>query len=209
MRWYDVSMPIGPSTPSFPGDPPVVVHPLGTAGADGGYAVSSLAMGSHSGTHVDPPAHFFPGGRTVDHLDLDSMNGPCHVVALPPGRTSVGPTEIDRVLLGTKRVLLKTPNSARWTRSMEYFPDFVALNEEGAARASERGLVLVGIDALSVERSTGGRYPVHRRLLERGTVLLEGLLLDGVEEGPYELRCLPLRLAEGDGAPARAVLLAR
>lgn len=209
MGWYDISMPIGPSTPCFPGDPPLGIRRRRVIVPGGEYAISEIAIGSHTGTHVDAPAHFLTGGRTVDLLDLDSMNGPCHVLAVPPDRTSVGPADIDRIPPGTERLLLRTRNSERWATSVGFFSDYVALTDEGAERAEERGLVLVGIDSLSVERPTEDGYLVHRRLLKRGTVILEGLLLNGVPEGAYGLRCLPLRIAEGDGAPARAALVAR
>lgn len=209
MRWLDLSMPLRPGMPAFPGDPEFTCERLGSASATEGYAVSRLALGSHAGTHVDPPRHFVPGGVAVDHLDLDALMGPCWVAEVDPGRSRIERDDVDGVPPGAERLLFRTRNSRRWAEGAAFFPDFVALSDGAADALLARNVRLVGVDALSVESDMTGAYPIHRRLLARGMVLLEGLLLDGVRAGRYDLYCLPLRLVDGDGGPARAVLAAR
>lgn len=190
----DISLPIGPDTPVWPGDPPVVVESVARV-EDGDPAdVSRLALGTHTGTHVDPPAHFLPGGTTVDNLSLDVLVGPAVVVDCPAEPIDRGALESLAVPDGSTRLLLKTGGDAG------------ALTPDGARWLVERGVRLVGADTLSIEPATDG-YPVHRILLGAGVVIVEGLDLTAAGPGDYQLVCLPLRIAGGDGAPARAVLI--
>jgi arylformamidase len=208
MRWYDISMPVHPGMAVFPGDPAVRVRRLRSLSAGDEYGLSELSMGSHTGTHVDPPAHFLSGGETVDQIDPGLLNGPCYVLRVPDTAGSIGPSELGRAPATVERLLLRTRNSERWAAGESYFDDHVALTLEGAETVVGRGIRLVGIDGLSVEAGGSDGHPVHRRCLSAGVILVEGLCLDRIPEGPYELRCLPLRLLEGDGAPARAFLCA-
>lgn len=207
MRRIDVSMPLADGTPAFPGDPVFQAHRVRTLGHGSAYNLSLVELGSHTGTHVDPPLHFFDGGTPVDRLDLHQLNGPCEVVDIPAGVRTVGPSELAGIPPGTERVLLRTENSSRWAARLEFFPEYVALGLEGARRLRELGVRMVGIDALSIEADPTDTFPVHRDLLGHGVVIVEGLLLADAPAGPAELVCLPLRLVGGDGGPARAVLL--
>jgi arylformamidase len=164
--------------------------------------VSRLQLGTHTGTHVDPPAHFLPGGVTVDELPLDVLVGPA-VVADLTGVPAIDPGALDGLDLpaSTVRLLLKTGREAGVSAVGG------ALTADGARWLVDRGVLLVGADTLSVEPGTDA-YPVHRLLLGAGVVIVEDLDLASVAAGPYQLVCLPLRIAGGDGAPARAVLIA-
>jgi arylformamidase len=206
MRRIDVSMPLFEGMPAFPGDPEFRSEPVQRIDRGDPYGLSRLVLGSHAGTHVDPPGHFLPSGPSADRLDLEALNGPCQVVAVPAGCALVGPGELKEIPSGTTRILLRTSNSERWARRLEYFADYVALSPEGAASLIARGARLIGIDALSIESDPTHRFPIHRELLARGVLILEGLLLSEALPGAYELECLPLRLRDGDGGPARAVL---
>jgi arylformamidase len=194
----DISRPIGPDTPVWPGDPPVLIEPVARLEAGDPAAVSRLGLGTHTGTHVDPPAHFIAGGVTVDALPLDVLVGPA-VVADLSGAPSIDAGALEALTLppGTTRVLLKTASGVA---------DGGALTAGGARWLVEHGVGLVGVDTLSVEPATD-EYPVHRILLGAGVVIVEGLDLTGADPGRYQLVCLPLRITGGDGAPARAVLL--
>jgi arylformamidase len=205
----DVSMPLFGGMPAFPGDPAFRADAVRRIDRGDPYNLSALALGTHAGTHVDPPSHFVPGAPGIDRIDLDILNGPCRVVRIPDDRKEVGPEEIQAIPRGTERVLLRTSNSDRWSRRLEYFEDFVALTSGGAAVLRGRGVRLVGIDALSIESDPTGMFPVHHELLGHGVLILEGLLLGGAPAGEYVLECLPLRLRDGDGGPARATLIDR
>jgi len=209
MRRIDISMPLYPGMPTFPGDRPFGTTRLSSIDRGDPYNLSELSLGSHAGTHVDPPAHFVPGGATTDQLDLEVLNGPCQLVEVDPGSTAVEPSDVARVPKGTTRVLFRTANSPRWARSLTFFPDYVGLTAPAADALLAQKVRLVGLDSLSIENDPTGRFPVHHALLPRGTLILEGLLLQEAPAGRYTLECLPLRLRAGDGGPARATLLAR
>ena len=131
-RTIDISMPLFPGMPAFPGDPPFSVAPAAAPRTDAPYALSVLGLGSHTGTHVDPPSHFFPEGPSVDALDPDLLNGPAAVVRVPPDRTSIGPAELGALPLGAQRVLLRAASSERWAAGLGFFPDYVGLSVAGA-----------------------------------------------------------------------------
>jgi arylformamidase len=206
VRSYDISFPIRDRMTGFPGDPSVRVLRVRRIEDGAPYNLSSLALSSHTGTHVDPPVHFVPGGAGIDRVDLELLNGPARVVEVPASAEMIGAEVVASIPSEPPRVLFRTRNSERWTRSLDFFPEYVAVAIDAAEALVARGTRLVGVDALSVERDPTGTFPVHHRLLGAGTLILEGLLLAEVPPGVYELRCLPLRIADGDGGPCRAVL---
>ena len=206
MRWIDLSMPLRPGMPTFPGDVPFRVERSTALEKGDPYNLSKLFLGSHSGTHLDPPLHFVPNGSPVDRLDLGVLNGPCVVVDVRPGISGIGLEDLPSFPLGTRRILFRTANSARWASGEGFFPEYDALTLPAAQALIERGIQLVGIDALSIESDPTEKYPVHHALLGAGIPILEGLLLSDAPLGRHELECLPLRIVDGDGGPARAVL---
>lgn len=208
MVLYDISVPISPSLPRYPGDPPVRLSSLPAPTEGEPFRITRLSFGTHTGTHIDAPAHLLADGMTVDAIPLGLLIGPCLVVDL-----TAHDGEIDAGLLkklpfkGESRLLFHTRNSDLWDQT-GFAEEFTALTPAAATWLVELGVRLVGIDYLSVEHNrTHGA--VHRILLEAGVVILEGLNLTGVERGEYELLCLPLKISGGDGAPCRAVLRGR
>jgi arylformamidase len=209
MTVYDISVPIRTGGLVYPGNPVISITAQQAISQGAGANVSRLDFGSHTGTHVDAPKHFFDDGAGVDALSLDVLMGPARLLAFSDTVLSIGEAELRaHDLTGVTRLLLKTRNSA-WlaSGSTEFHPDYTYLAPDGATYLASLGVELVGVDYLSVEQFHSGHHKTHRTLLERGIVIVEGLLLTGVPAGNYELRCLPILLAGLDGAPARAVLL--
>jgi arylformamidase len=204
MKIYDISVPLNSDLPVYPGDPPFTIEPALRIGQGDGSNVSRLSMSSHCGTHIDAPRHMDDHGLPVDRLPLHMLTGRA-LVAEVGGIKKIGRKELERLpVKGEERLLLKTENSLLWSRP-GFVEEYAALTEEGADYLAGIGVRLVGIDYLSIE-AFEGNGAVHRKLLEHGVIILEGLNLDGVPKGIYELVCLPLKLAGGDGAPARAIL---
>ena len=207
MKIIDISVALNSEMPAWPGSARFSISWSSRIENGDDFNSSVLVCDSHSGTHVDAPLHFIPAGATVDHLDLDVLNGLCQVVFLPDNRV------IDAALLagvqvpaGTSRLLLRTDNSRLWTDSGSVFEkDFAAISLDAADWIVEHGIQLVGIDYLSIEKFQQGTE-VHKKLLANGVVILEGLDLTDVPAGEYELLCLPIKIAGAEGAPARAVL---
>ena len=206
---YDISLPIRHGGLVYPGNPAVSITPQQAISAGAGANVSRIDFGSHTGTHVDAPKHFFDDGAGVDRLPLDLLMGPARLLAFGDAVASIGIAELEpHELDGVTRLLIRTRNSA-WlaSGSTEFHPDYTYLAPDGAEYLVALGVKLVGVDYLSIEQFHSGHHRTHRTLLERGVVIVEGLLLADVPAGEYELRCLPLRLEGLDGAPARAVLV--
>ncbi len=196
-------------TPLWPEDPEIVLEPASRISNGDRANVTLLQMGTHSGTHVDPPAHFFDGTATIDRVDLALLCGPTYVAELN-ATDRIGREHLDAAKIppGVRRLLLKTTNSDKNLLSNRDFQEkYVSLSPEGARWVVDRGVQLIGIDYLSVEAFNYVNQDTHRVLLGNRLVILEGIDLSQIESGSYNLFCLPLKLARGDGAPARAVLV--
>jgi len=204
---YDISLPIANGGAVYPGNPEIRIEAQQEIAKGGSSNVSSLAFGSHTGTHVDAPKHFFDSGATVDALSLDVLMGPAMLICVDDDVMAVGAEQLKRhELKGHSRVLIKTRNSS-FIRGDTFVKDYTFLAPDGAEYLVSLGVKLVGVDYFSVEQFHSGHHRTHRTLLERGVIIVEGLDLSVPPLGPYELRVLPLRLAGLDGAPARAVLV--
>jgi arylformamidase len=209
MHIYDVSLPVTPEMAVWPGDPPVSLERVEKM-EDGAHAnVTFIHMSAHTGTHVDAPYHFLGGDAMgVDGLSLKLLSGRAYVLHLPDvGLITASVLEKAEIPPRTRRLLLKTRNSAYWrTPHQPFQTDFVAISPDGAQHLVERGVRLVGVDYLSVAPYQEG-VPTHQILLKAGVVVVEGLDLSQVSQGRYTLHCLPLKLVGCDGAPARAILI--
>lgn len=208
MRIIDVSLDVSADMMVWPSDPPVEVRRTKHLDRDGSN-VSEIRLGTHAGTHVDPPAHFADAGATVDALPLEALVGPAVVVDMRDVGEDIERKHLEDAGVGdVSRLLFKTRNSELWAARPQPFPEsYTALSPDGARWLVERRVRLVGTDFLSIERRGAPGHPTHTTLLTGGAVILEGLDLSAVEPGAYTLVCLPLKIAAGDGAPARAILI--
>jgi arylformamidase len=209
-RIIDISLPIGPNLLTWPGDPPVTVEPRSQIARGDPANVSEIRMGTHTGTHVDPPNHFVEGTTGIDRVPLDVVHGEALVVDARDLDRPMEAADLEALDIpeGSERVLFRTANSELWRSGTKpSFPErYACLTPSSAAWVVERGIRLVGVDMLSVEQKGAEGHPVHHILLENGVVIVEGLDLGDVEPGTYTLACFPLRIVDGDGGPARAVL---
>ncbi len=209
MQIFDISNAVSTGMVTWPDNPPVAITRAQDQARGDTATVSDLHMGVHTATHVDAPIHFVPGGTGTDTLDLTVLVGPALVVAVPPAAPAITAAVLDGLPIppGTERVLFQTRNSAFWQEEHpRVHQDFVAVAEDGAEWLVARGVRLVGVDYLSVA-PWGAAVPTHRVLLEAGVIPVEGLNLSGVAPGLYTLVCLPIKLRDCDGAPARAILI--
>jgi arylformamidase len=170
--------------------------------------VSRLDCDVHTGTHIDAPRHFIENGITVDQLNLHQLIGPA-IVACMPELDAVDASDLESLDLprDCKRLLLQTRNSELWGKNIsEFRKDYVALSQNAAKWIVDHGIDLIGVDYLSVQRYGDGPL-THQILFEGEVIIIEGLNLNGVAAGTYDLICLPLKLKDTEGSPARAVLL--
>ncbi|MBO8137442.1 MAG: cyclase family protein [Desulfotomaculum sp.] len=203
-KFYDVTRSLTNRTVVYPGDIPVQLKKLSDI-ENGDLANSTeVLMSSHAGTHVDAPSHLYKGGKTLDQLSLDILIGPVKVIELPGNGPITGEHLSRYDLPGVKRLLVKTPNS-QLLKKERFIDSYAHFTSSAAEYLVECGCQLVGIDYLSVD-PPGESLPVHEILLSAGVIIVEGVDLSKVPAGEYELICLPLKIAGGDGAPARVIL---
>ena len=202
---YDVSLTIQPDMLVWQGNAPVSIDTVKSISQGSSSNVSLLHIGTHTATHVDAPIHFIPDAPGVDSIEPDVLLGKARLFQLPDA------SHIDRKLLekldmkGIERVLFGTRNSALLKRK-QLEPDYAYVSEDAASYLVDTGIKLVGIDYLSIEQYHKEGHPTHNTLLKAGMVIVEGLDLSGVPQGDYELLCLPLKIKDADGAPARVFL---
>lgn len=207
MAIYDVSVPLRHDIPTYNDSEPGPVLDFHSLIAGGDSAnVSSLSIGSHTGTHVDAPHHFLDGASTVEAMPVEHMIGPALVIE-HKGASDMTADELERAGIpeGTRRLLIKTRNADFWDDST-FHRDFVALAGDAGHWLIQRGFVLVGTDYLSIEQFRSPTHEVHRTLLKERAVILEGLDLRAVPPGEYFMVCAPLKVVGADGAPARVYL---
>ena len=205
MKIHDISLTLSPTLPVWPGDPAIHLQRVQHMENGDMCNVTRMDMSVHTGTHVDAPFHFLRDGTTVEHLDLHTLNGSAWVMELPDAVDEISADHLAG-LPDCERVLFKTRNSHRWKKNDPTFDTaFVALHESAAELLVQRGVKLVGVDALSVAPYDASE-PTHKILLRSEVVIVEGLNLADIEPGEWHFHCLPLKIAGADGSPARAIL---
>lgn len=206
---FDITLTVTPNLPVWPGDPQVSLERFARMEEGAVCNISRMALGVHTGTHMDAPFHFVHGAETIETLPLERLIGPALVVELPQTCMSISAEVLHQAEIPASctRVLFKTRNSQFWQEQPQAFhTDFTAVAPDGAQWLVEHGVEFVGVDYLSVAAFNQG-VPTHQVLLKAGVVILEGVDLNKVPAGWYQLVCLPLKLGGSDGAPARAVLI--
>jgi arylformamidase len=198
MKIFDITRPLSKETPVYPSD----TRPVFSQEEHAWYRISNLNLGSHTGTHIDAPAHCIGDGETIDRVSLDSLIGRCRVIDARPAGLMITETYLTGKLGGEQRILLKTAYSG----SDSYDETYPALSPDAARFLMVQRIRCIGIDSPSVEHS-GDDGTIHRHLLGNGCLIIEFLDLTDIPAGDYTMIALPLRLAGLDGSPARVVLM--
>lgn len=210
MELFDITLPLHPEMLTYEGDPPfryvtkISVNPNDPES----YNLSIMELSTHTGTHLDPPRHFAKRGKSISDISLELLCGLASVVDVRHAGQKITAEILENLdLKGVERLLLKTINCSYLDRPFTL--DYAHLTVDGAEYLRDKTKVkLIGIDYLSIETYPSPGFRVHRTLLEARPpiLILEGIDLRAVEAGDYEMYCLPLRLKDGDGGPARVVL---
>jgi arylformamidase len=205
-RLWDISPPVQPGAPVFPGDTPYAQQWAATIAPGCPVNVSTLTLSPHVGAHADAPLHYDPHGIAVGALDLEPYLGRCRVVHAIARGPLVTWQHIAHAMHDVPpRVLVRTYERApidRWD------PLLAAFAPETLERLADAGVRLVGIDTASIDPADSKTLDSHQVIRRRGVRVLENLVLDAVPEGDYELIALPLKLMTADASPVRAVLRA-
>lgn len=201
-RIWDISRPVSEATAVWPGD--TRFSREWVMRIDGGAScnVSTIRTTVHIGAHTDAPSHFIDGAPSIEAVDLAKYIGPCRVVHLK----EPGPLQASHVAAldpRDERLLVRTsPHIA----DDAWHPDFAHCGVEAARALADAGWKLLGIDTPSMDFMESKELAAHKTLLAGGVAILEGLDLEHVPEGRYELIALPLRLVGADASPVRAIL---
>jgi arylformamidase len=205
---FDISVCLGTEEITYPGDPEYKRETMSELGKNGAYELSRLTLSSHSGTHIDAPAHFIKNGKKIHELSLREFIQPACVIDIHH-TSMITVDELKTVSWGpAKALLFKTENSRQGKISASMFtPDYVYLAPEAALYCLEKKITLVGIDYITIDKSGGTEFGSHNILLGHGVIILESIDLKDVPPGQYTLLCLPLKIYDGEASPVRAVLL--
>jgi arylformamidase len=204
MRYWDISYPLQPGIAVWPGDPEMQLQSMLNLANGASVNSSQITLGSHTGTHVDAPAHIIPGGQTVEWLPFQALLGPASVIDCRACPEITAEDLHSRLPAGCRRVLIKTTVGVAGDPG-SMFP-YSPLTNGAAQWLIEQQVLLVGLSSPSVDVCDSEDMPVHKILLQAGIVIVERLALEGVPDGLFQLCCLPLRLVGADGSPVRAIL---
>lgn len=203
MQFFDISPPITPQLRVWPGDTPPSREVLLDMKRGDNLTLSTLHATVHLGAHADGPNHYGTDAPSIDQRTLDFYLGPCQVIRVSVERGKRIAPESIRTPITTNRVLLHT---GTFPDPTDFNEDFAALSPELVDTMHAQGVRLIGIDTPSVDLFTSKDLPAHHRFLANDMAILEGIVLDDVPEGTYELIALPLKLVGFDASPVRAIL---
>jgi arylformamidase len=203
-RIWDISPPVGPGSPVFPGDTPYRQEWSAALGPGCPVNVGRITMSPHVGAHADAPLHYDAQGAAAGMLDLEPYLGRCRVIHAISRGPLLQWADLEHAVHDLPaRVLVRTYQRSpieRWD------PQLAAFAPDSIERLADLGVRLVGIDTASIDPAASKELPSHQVIRRRGLRVLENLVLDEVPEGDYELIALPLKLVTADASPVRAVL---
>lgn len=202
MRIWDISQTLRPGLPVWPGDTEFAFERSWRMEDGSPVNVGRMTMSTHSGSHGDAPLHYAADAADIASVGLEPYLGECLVV---DARHAEGAVQIGDLpgLEGVHRVLLRTFDSFphdQWDSS------FTAIAPDTIRWLAAQGVRLIGTDAPSVDPQDSKTMEAHKAVLAADMRILEGLVLDDVPPGHYELIALPLKIAGGDAGLCRAVL---
>lgn len=206
--WIDISIPLTNGITHWPGDPKVEIrriHDMKDGDSDN---LTHISMCAHSGTHMDAPCHFRKSGKTIDKMPLSAGIGKARVIEISDKEDiTVEELRPHRIRKG-ERLLFKTNNSNRRWDNKPFMEHFVHLSTDAAKFLAEKKVQTIGIDYLSIGGYNGNVIDVHDIILKAGIWVIEGLNLNKIDPGNYELICTPIKIIGADGAPSRALIRA-
>jgi kynurenine formamidase len=208
MPIIDLTHPIAADMPVYPGTQPPELIPACTLEKDG-FAEKIIRLYSHTGTHMDAPSHLIAGGRVLDSYPMETFTGAgCCVDLRHLNGSVIGPAVLEPLadtLAAADFLLLNTGWSERWGEAA-YFEQHPVLSPEAARWLTGFHLKAIGMDNMTADRFDTVSFPIHNRLLQEGVLIIENLArLDRLPESGFQFTCLPLKLAQADGAPVRAM----
>lgn len=207
-QWRDVTFTLEACFPVWPGDAPFSVEPVGRMCRGDAADVSALHLSAHFCTHMDAPAHYLPGGATMEQAPLELLMGSAYLLDARGAGQVISQQEIRRVPANARRVLIRSDYEAH-PKSDGFFPGFSGVGVAATAALKEMGVQLLGADAPSFAALCQTEEAHCLFLCDNEHWIIEHLDLRGCPEGWYDLICLPMKIKECEGAPARVLIRAR
>ncbi len=204
--FHDLTLPLSPEIITLPGDPHPRFEAVKSIPRGDAYNLTAMTLGTHTGTHIDVPRHFYDDGMTIEEIPFDRLIGPARVIEITDHR-AVDRPDLERHAVRPKEILLlKTDNSSLIVKDA-FDPGFTYLTPDGARYLVEVGIRTLGFDYFSVEKLDNPIPEVHYLLLGNRIIVIEGLDLSRVAAGEYFMVALPLKVKDGNGSPTRVVLI--
>jgi arylformamidase len=207
--WIDITIPLRNNMVKWPTDGPALIKRTKDVDKGDPVTMSEFTMISHTGTHMDAPLHFIHKGATIDTMPVDTAIGPARVIEIKDAESIKVEELAPYNIQPGERILFKTRNSGRVYRTDDFVDDYVYLSTEAAKYLAEKKIKGIGFDYISIGSYKLGSTNIgetHRALLGNGIWIIEGLNLEGVKGGNYEMICLPIKLEKGDAGLARAII---
>lgn len=199
---YDISMALDGKTPEWPGDRPFEYRLSVTQEQSGSVNIGELKTSTHIGTHIDAPYHYAEQGLKIDELPLDVYLSTAQVIDVK-GKDTITSSDLPKLQEGVATVLLKTET---WKDRTQFPGRWPLFDPSIAEWLKENEVRLLGVDVPSVDQETSKELPMHQAMNRNGRFILEGIVLDEVPVGVYQLVALPLKIIGAEGSPVRAIL---
>jgi len=207
MKTIDLSHPIEPGMPVYPGtEGPVFSHPFDLE--KDGFVEMRISLVTHTGTHMDAPAHILAWGKTLDRMPVSAFYGQAVCIDAVSGQKEIAAEDLapcEAMIQTADFVLFRTGWSRLWGTSA-YFEGYPVLSPDAARRLSEFALKGVGFDTISADGPGDREFLVHGIILGKERIIIENLTnLDQLPRTGFSIACFPLHFSGADGSPVRAV----
>jgi len=201
----DISPLISKSIAVFPGDTPFQAEFLMDMNHGDNLTLSKITTTVHLGAHTDAPCHYSKNGVSIEKRDLSIYLGPAQVIEVQGQKNArIEMKDIEKISIKANRILFKTktfPNPNLWNN------DFMAISAEVINFLASKKVILIGIDTPSIDLANDKKLEAHNAVFKNDMAILEGIVLEHVTPGEYELIALPLNIQGADATPVRAVLI--
>lgn len=204
-KYYDLTAKISQKTTVFPGDPEFKIETICSLDKGAMFNLCHMHIGNHTGTHIDFPAHVIEKGKTSSDFPIESLIGSGLIIKVPDSEISITKKFVEeQPILRNDFVFFKTANS-NLSKQDKFTRKYVFIEPEAAEELLKKGVKIVGIDYISVDQYEAEHLPVHKSLLSKEVLIVEGLELNNIPLGRCEIYIMPLNIPEMDGLPARVI----
>lgn len=200
---YDLTAEISSELVAFPGDPRFYSEVVSALEHGQKFKLCHMQLGNHTGTHIDFPAHTVAGGKTSSDFPLEYLTGPGIIIKVPAEEMSITRAFVSsQPIMASDIVFFKTANSQK-SKQEPFTEQYVYIEPDAAEELLQKGVKIVGIDYISVDKYEDEDLSAHNKLLTKEILIVEGLELKAIPEGRYDIFIVPLHIPLMDGLPAR------